>query len=176
MKNLFVFLVIVSLGYFLYKKYSVKENAEVAIPKGWKADTVKVDKSERELYLCRRGQVFRRYTVFLGDNPVGHKQCEGDERTPEGLYTLDWRMAKGSCCYKSIHVSYPNKKDRAAAKKNGCNPGGNIMIHGILNGWTLAGNINTGYDWTNGCIGMKNEDIEMVWKYVKDGTPIFISD
>lgn len=82
------------------------------------------------MQLLKEGKVIRTYTIALGDNPIGHKQQEGDERTPEGKYVLDWRNSQ-SAYHKSIHISYPNKEDKASARNRGVSPGGDIMIHGL---------------------------------------------
>ncbi|MBE1202943.1 L,D-transpeptidase family protein [Aminobacter carboxidus] len=92
-------------------------------------DLVRVDKSERRLELLFGDKVVRSYAMALGANPVGHKGREGDERTPEGRYVLDWRHPE-SGYYRSVHISYPNADDVAAAKRAGVEPGGMIMIHG----------------------------------------------
>ena len=82
-----------------------------------------------------KGKVLRSYSIALGGNPLGHKQQQGDERTPEGRYVLDWRNPN-SCCMRSLHISYPNAADKAAAKQTGRrSPGGMIMIHGQVNGF-----------------------------------------
>lgn len=138
------------------------------------ADVVVVKKSERKMYLMKDGEAFKEYQIALGENPVGHKQKEGDEKTPEGVYLLDWRN-DNSQFYRSIHVSYPNSKDKQRAKAKGQDPGGMIMIHGMPNrfgwaGWVLRGK----GDWTNGCIGVSNLDMDEIWKAVQDGTPIEI--
>jgi murein L,D-transpeptidase YafK len=100
------------------------------------ADSVLVDKSEEALYLLRNGQIIGQFSVSLGGNPKGHKQQEGDERTPEGRYTLDYKKSDSSF-YKAIHISYPNDRDKAVARAKGVDPGGLIMIHGQRNklGW-----------------------------------------
>ena len=137
------------------------------------ADKVLVKKSVRKLYLIRNGQVFREYDVMLGQNPVGHKQQRGDGRTPEGLYRIDYRNA-ASQYYLSLHISYPNRADKEAARKRGVHPGGAIMIHGLPNG---AGEDSWDYierDWTDGCIVLANPQIKEIWDLVKDGTPIEI--
>lgn len=139
------------------------------------ADQVVVRKSERTLQLLGEGRVFREYRVNLGDSPVGHKMREGDERTPEGEYVLDWRNPN-SRFYKSIHVSYPNQKDRDFARAMGVNPGGMIMIHGRPN-WLRPGPLTRDYDeldWTDGCIAVSNEAMDEIWNKVRDGTPITI--
>ncbi|RBW52016.1 murein L,D-transpeptidase family protein [Marinobacter sp. F3R11] len=134
---------------------------------------VLVKKGQRRLYLMNGEEVIRSYRISLGDNPEGHKLFEGDQRTPEGDYTLDWRNS-GSSFYKSIHISYPNGKDREMAENWGLNPGGSIMIHGLPNGSEDMAFAYTGLDWTNGCIAVNNEEMDEIWQLVNDGTPIRI--
>ncbi|TNE98936.1 MAG: hypothetical protein EP328_04010 [Gammaproteobacteria bacterium] len=134
---------------------------------------VLVRKGERRLYLMNGERVVRSYRISLGDNPEGHKLYEGDERTPEGDYTLDWRNA-GSDFYKSIHISYPSKRDRELASAWGLDPGGSIMIHGLPNNAGDMAFAYQGLDWTDGCIAVTNEEIDEIWKMVADGTPIRI--
>jgi murein L,D-transpeptidase YafK len=138
-----------------------------------KADLVLVEKGARRLALLGNGKVLRRWRISLGRNPVGHKQREGDGRTPEGRYILDWRNPS-SCCYKSLHVSYPNAADRSGAAARGDNPGGLIMIHGQVNGWGWLGWLMQYIDHTHGCIALRNVPMEEVWRSVPDGTPIEI--
>jgi murein L,D-transpeptidase YafK len=138
-------------------------------------DKVVVRKADRKLELIHGGEVFREYKISLGDAPVGHKFREGDERTPEGDYILDWRNPNSSF-HKSIHVSYPNARDRAFARAMGFNPGGMIMIHGRPN-WLTSPAVAREYDnkdWTNGCIAVKNHEMDEIWRLVRDGTPIRI--
>lgn len=140
-----------------------------------RADKVVVHKSERKLLLIKDERPIRSYNIWLGENPVGHKEYEGDERTPEGVYTLDWRNPE-SRFYKSIHVSYPNEYDLQYAESRGISPGGMIMIHGIPNrieprDFELY---LSGRDWTDGCIAVDNAAMEEIWQAVADGTPIEI--
>jgi murein L,D-transpeptidase YafK len=138
-----------------------------------RVDLVRVEKSRRQLQLIGGGKVMRSYAIALGGNPVGHKQREGDERTPEGRYMLDWRNPN-SVAHKSIHISYPNADDSAAAKALGVDPGGSIMIHGQPNGFGWLGRLLQLVDWTDGCIAVTNSDMDEVWAMVADGTPIEI--
>lgn len=137
-------------------------------------DLVRVAKSERRLELVSGDKVVRSYAVALGASPVGHKGQEGDERTPEGRYVLDWRNP-GSGYYRSIHVSYPNADDVAAAKRAGVDPGGMIMIHGQPNGYGWWSWLVQMFDWTNGCIAVTDEEMAEIWQMVEDGTPIEIN-
>lgn len=134
---------------------------------------VLVRKEKRRLYLMADDDVVKSYRISLGENPVGHKFVEGDARTPEGEYTLDWRNSSSSF-YKSIHISYPSGEDRELANSGGLNPGGSIMIHGLPNGVDDLAFAYTGLDWTNGCIAVSNDEMDEIWQLVTDGTPIRI--
>lgn len=134
---------------------------------------VLVRKEERRLYLLSGDQVVRSYRIGLGDNPAGHKLFEGDNRTPEGEYVLDWRNSN-SDFYKSIHISYPNDQDRELASAWGLDPGGSIMIHGLPNDAGDMAFAYLGLDWTDGCIAVSNEEMDEIWQLVTDGTPIRI--
>ena len=135
-------------------------------------DLVQVDKSERTLSLMANGKLVRRYSIVLGRSPEGAKTREGDRRTPEGRYVLDFKKADSSY-YRAIHVSYPNAQDRARARTLGVVPGGAIMIHGQPNGrgWN---NDTLQYDWTDGCIALSNADMTELWNLVQVPTPIEI--
>ena len=140
------------------------------------ADKVIIKKSTRMLYLSIGGEIFKKYHVSLGIMPKGPKEIEGDMRTPEGLYTLDYRQ-KSNLYNKSIHISYPNKKDRAKAKELNASAGGMIMIHGTPSNWSLSpiGDwMPLLMDWTEGCIALSNDDMDEVWDMTKNGTPIYI--
>ncbi len=136
-------------------------------------DYLRVDKSERVLEAWRGDRVVRRFKISLGSNPQGHKQQEGDERTPEGWYTLDYRKSD-SVAYKAFHISYPSAEDRARARAAGVRPGGAIMVHGQWDGFGWLGFVIQNYDWTDGCIGLLNEDMDALWDIVGWNTPIHI--
>ncbi len=140
-----------------------------------KADRVVVSKSQARLYLQANGISFAVLKVVFGANPVGHKQSQGDERTPEGDYVLDGKNAN-SAFYKSIHISYPNVADRTRAKstKSISDVGGDIMIHGQRNGWGWFAPLVQLFNWTDGCIALSNRDMDVVWRAVDSGTPITI--
>jgi murein L,D-transpeptidase YafK len=139
-----------------------------------KITLVRADKSERTLELIAGDRTVRTYYFALGANPVGHKRQQGDERTPEGRDVLDWRNPD-SIAFRSIHISYPNQADRAAASTRGVDPGGDIMIHGQPNGWGWWSWALQWVDWTDGCIGVTDRDMAEIWDMVQDGTPIEIT-
>jgi murein L,D-transpeptidase YafK len=137
------------------------------------ADLVVVFKSRRELHLMNRGEVVGTYRVALGRNPKGHKLQEGDGRTPEGVYTLNWRNPN-SRFHRSIHVSFPRQRDRDRAERLGMRPGQHIMIHGLPNGHGPEAVGHPYLDWTDGCIAVTNEEMDEIWERVADGTTIII--
>ena len=138
-----------------------------------KVDLVLVHKAKRLLELKRAGRTVRSFRIALGRNPVGPKLKEGDGRTPEGVYTLDWRNSD-SAFYRSIHVSYPGPWDYHRAVRWGVSPGDMIMIHGLPNDAGEAARLHPSVDWTNGCIAVTNEEMDQIWTLVEDGTPIII--
>jgi murein L,D-transpeptidase YafK len=136
-----------------------------------KADRILVDKSDRTLVLYKADKEIYRYRgIHFGDAPAGHKQFEGDEKTPEGNYTINGRNPK-SAYQLSLRISYPNAADRAYAKSKGKSPGGDIFIHGQPN---MSPMERLSGDWTDGCIALSNSEIRLLWKQVDDGTPITI--
>ena len=150
----------------------VSENKQ-AMPKSIMINKVFVDKSARTLQLLSDNKVIKTYHIALGGNPVGHKQQQGDKRTPTGSYTLDYKNEK-SKFYRSIHVSYPNAADKARAKSRGVSPGGDIMIHGQKNGFGHLAAINQQRGWTDGCIAVTDDEMDEIMAAVEIGTPIEI--
>jgi len=130
-------------------------------------------KSERRLYLMHDDEIITVFPVTFGSNPKGHKQQEGDGRTPEGLYQLDWKHSD-SGYHKSIHISYPNAADQKKASEIGVEPGGAIMVHGQKNGWGWLAPLARYINWTDGCIALRNVDMDVFWSRVEPGTPIEI--
>lgn len=127
-----------------------------------------LDKSARRLYLLSGRKPVRSYSVDLGSNPTGHKQHQGDGRTPEGLYHITHRNP-GSNFFLSLGISYPNARDRARARALGRDPGGDIFIHG--RGPRVK---NPPRDWTRGCAAVTDHEMAEIFDLVRPGTPILI--
>ncbi|MCJ7555331.1 MAG: L,D-transpeptidase family protein [Gammaproteobacteria bacterium] len=138
-----------------------------------RADRVVVRKSQRKVELYRGETILRSYDCSLGLSPTGHKQREGDFRTPEGNYYLDTRNFD-SDFFLSIRISYPNDQDFAWARQNGVNPGNYIMIHGLPNQMDRPQSYYRTHDWTNGCVAVSNADIVEIWMLTDFLTPIDI--
>ncbi|KGY13150.1 ErfK/YbiS/YcfS/YnhG family protein [Vibrio tubiashii] len=136
-------------------------------------EIVKVDKSKRRMYLIDNDQIVREFRIALGKRPKGHKVYEGDQRTPEGHYYLDF-VIEDSEFYRSIHISYPNADDIAYAAARNLHPGGDIKIHGLRNGERRPASYVQSFDWTNGCIAISNQEMDELLSLVTPGTPIEI--
>jgi murein L,D-transpeptidase YafK len=138
-----------------------------------KADLIEVEKSKRKMMLLREGAIIAEYKIALGGQPIGHKQFEGDQKTPEGTYKIDFKNAK-SRYHLSLRVNYPSAADTSFAEKAGRSPGGDIMIHGQAPGMSNASKLYDFGDWTAGCIAVTNEEIRQIWDAVDEGTKIVI--
>ncbi len=132
-------------------------------------DQILVEKSKRKMRLIGQGKILKEYAIRLGFSPQGHKQFEGDGRTPEGVYTINAKNPN-SQFHLSLKISYPNINDMNFARSRGKKPGGNIFIHG----GPPTNPSYKGSDWTKGCIGLSNKEIEEIYRYVRVGTKIII--
>ena len=141
-----------------FKRYSGPEVTQVVVNKG-----------ARQMLLLHGNTVLKAYRIGLGNEPIGHKQFEGDGRTPEGIYYIN-RQNPNSQYHLSLGISYPDPEDKARAMMLGQQPGGDIMIHGR----GAYGNRQTQRDWTAGCIAVSNKEMREIYAMVKPGTPIII--
>jgi murein L,D-transpeptidase YafK len=158
-----MFLIVCAVGWANYRSNP--------LPEGVKADRIVVEKSARHLSLYWQNTLLKQYSVSLGKSPEGKKVREGDRRTPEGVYKIDFRK-NDSAYHLALHVSYPNAADVKNAKKGGFPPGGAIMIHGMRNGLGWIGNLHRLVDWTNGCIAVTDWEVDEISRAVPDGTVI----
>lgn len=132
---------------------------------------VSINKGQRRMHLLSGKTVVRSYDISLGNQPMGHKQFEGDGKTPEGIYFVD-RFNPRSRYHLSVGVSYPNERDKAFAASHGRKPGGDIFIHG--RGPEGNNLFPRQRDWTAGCIAVTDEEIEEIYAMLQPGTPIVI--
>ena len=128
---------------------------------------VQVHKADRKMYLFHNDRVLKSYDIALGFAPAGHKQFEGDGKTPEGQYFISHKNPDSNY-HLSLGISYPNEADIAFAEAQGKSPGGEIFIHGGPNTRVSK------RDWTWGCVSVTDKEMEIVYSMVKPGTPIFI--
>jgi L,D-peptidoglycan transpeptidase YkuD (ErfK/YbiS/YcfS/YnhG family) len=136
-------------------------------------DKVLIEKASRRLTLIAEGEAIQTYKIALGGVPIGPKEMQGDNKTPEGVYTIKSRN-RHSEYHLSLRISYPNAKDQQRARELGVSPGGDIMIHGIKNSLSWVGGVHSGIDWTEGCIAVTNNAMEEIARLVPNGTPVEI--
>ena len=137
-------------------------------------DSIAIHKAERQLFIFSNLRLLKTYNVALGLNPVGKKEVEGDFKTPEGHYYIRGKNPL-SLYHKSLGISYPNEEDKQHAKELGQQPGGDIMIHGLMKHMNNPGKLHIKSNWTSGCIAVTDEEIDELYQQIKIGTPVFIT-
>jgi len=139
-----------------------------------KSHVIVVDKLGRECAIYKDGKVVNKFTMELGANWIGDKKQQGDKSTPEGLYKIIDKKSNGETrFYRALLLDYPNdddKKQFLENKKNGvvtanANIGNLIEIHG---------HGGKGIDWTDGCIALKDADMDVIFKLCPVGTKVTI--
>jgi murein L,D-transpeptidase YafK len=136
------------------------------------ADKIIISKSAHTLSLLKGARVLSIYKVAIGRD-AGAKTCQGDHKTPEGDYIVDAKK-NASRFHRALHISYPNQADRTQAQKAGCDPGGDIEIHGLQNGLGWIGSLHRHFDWTDGCVAVTDSEIDQICDEVAVGTPVEI--
>lgn len=162
---LLLFICVIAISWYWYPTK--------ALPNGTVIDKLVVYKDKRKMEAYEGATLIKTYDIALGKNPVGHKQFEGDNKTPEGSYTINARNPN-SGYHKNLGVSYPNAADKAFAEKEGKSPGGNIKIHGLRNGNGYIGKFHRLKDWTAGCIAVTNDEVDELYAAVKKDAEIII--
>ena len=168
MRKIFLPLVILFFAGLVYNLYPETKLSETA-----KIDSLVVFKSQNKMIVYQQGKLLKTYQVSFGDNPVGHKQFEGDEKTPEGHYTINAKNDK-SGYHKNLGISYPNVQDINYAKLRGKSPGRDIKIHGLRNGLGMVNKFQRWFNWTNGCVALTNSEVDELYRSVKLGARIQI--
>ncbi|WP_025143655.1 murein L,D-transpeptidase family protein [Pedobacter jeongneungensis] len=167
-KVIFCTILLFILGVFIYNLYP-----EMKLPANAEIDYILVKKSDRQLLAYSKQKLVKTYKISLGNSPIGHKEYEGDEKNPEGVYTINAKNPN-SGYHKNLGVSYPNIKDVEKAKLLGKDSGGDIKIHGIRNHMGFIGKFQRLFDWTNGCMALTNTEVDELYYAVKIGTKIDI--
>jgi murein L,D-transpeptidase YafK len=168
-----IIVVVVTIFALLSLTYFYAHHVWNPLPPGTTVDRILVEKSDRKLSVFANGKKLKTYRVALGRNPIGAKQEEGDNKTPEGVYKIDGRNAQSNF-HLALHISYPSDQDKERAAEHGVSAGFDIMIHGIRNGRGWIGAFHRPHDWTAGCIALINEEIEELWRATPDGTAVEI--
>lgn len=133
-----------------------------------------VDKLAHTCTLYKNGYVQKTFVIEMGVNWIGDKVQKGDKTTPEGKYQITRKLEKGGTkYYKALLINYPNEEDKERFSreiKNGNLPpkthiGNLIEIHGEG---------GKGIHWTDGCVALLNSEMDVLYRYVKVGTPVTI--
>lgn len=163
------------ISYVGISVYKFKLDKQMPMKFSDKIDMVLIEKSARKMSLLSDHKTVAQYVIDLGFSPVGHKEREGDGRTPEGFYKISGRNPK-SKYFLSLRISYPNEQDKQFAAKMGVSPGGDIMIHGLPNKLSFLGfRKKLKPDWTQGCIAVQtNAEMKEIWDNVANGTMVEI--
>ena len=152
------------------KKPSLLPPPPITLSEEW---LVVVKKGKRKLHLYRDCRLVKTFPIDLGENPKGPKLCQGDMRTPEGLYRVVEKKDRGQTkYYLALLLDYPNDQDRAryegAVRKgtvsSAAGIGGLIEIHGE----------GRGEDWTEGCVALYNHHMTELFSHIPEGTPVWI--
>ena len=146
--------------------YSYRLFTKVSIPLNSKIDKIIVDKSDRTMHVFSEEILLKTYSIAIGKNTRGKKEYKGDQKTPEGHYTI-FNKNPYSRYHKNLGISYPH------AKKLGKNTGGDIKIHGT---GSELGPFDIFHTWfyTDGCIRVTNDEMDELYEAVKIGTKIEI--
>ncbi|MFP4527345.1 MAG: murein L,D-transpeptidase family protein [Candidatus Kapaibacterium sp.] len=146
---------------------------EAPIDTSKKIDRILVIKHKREMQIFSNGEIVKAYHISLGRQPIGPKQFEGDNKTPEGIYIINDKNPN-STYHLNLGISYPTKEDTEYARSMNRLPGGQIKIHGLRNGLGFIGKLHRLVDWTAGCIAVTNWEIEELYQAIPIGTEIEI--
>jgi murein L,D-transpeptidase YafK len=138
-----------------------------------------VDKSNYELYVYDAKGWYATYPVVFGNNSLDDKKMEGDRNTPEGTFRIankrvheKWDRYMGLDYPTQESIARFNERKRRGEIPKHATPGAGIGIHGV---WPHEDFVIDRYkNWTNGCISLKNKDVEELYSYIKIGTPITI--
>jgi len=170
MRKFGILILIIISGFGIYYFFPEKE-----LDNSKTIDKILVLKSKRQLQVFSKNELLKSYKISLGRKPIGAKQFEGDDKTPEGKYTINDKNPN-SGYHLNLGVSYPSKADIKFAKSKRKSPGGLIKIHGLKNGRGFIGKFHRFFDWTHGCIALTNDEIEELYHNVKIGTVIEIKE
>ncbi len=163
LKWIVISLFLTGLIYYVYPEKPLEEHAKIS--------SIVINKSERQMMVYDGDKLLKTYEVSLGKSPVGDKQLEGDNKTPEGKYKLQLKLGLGISKYhRSLKVSYPTDEEKKMGKK-----GDDICIHGLDPRFSLIGKFHRWYDWTAGCIAVTDHEIDQIYKAAKVGIPITIN-
>lgn len=156
-----------------YPQWKKHASQAISMSRGGRK-VILVDKYAHRCLVYQSGRIIKQFDAEFGINWMGHKRRSGDKATPEGVYRITQKKAGGSTRFhRALLLNYPNDEDRkrfAHDKKkgliaSGAGIGGLIEIHGMG---------GKGVDWTDGCVALRNSDMDALYRLVGTGTPVVI--
>lgn len=182
---------------FLFAGCCLMLQSSISLAAGNDFDIV-ISKSKKELAVKKGDQIIKQYPIALGKGGQGTKRQLGDKKTPVGIYKIV-AIKDESKFYYFMQLDYPNLLDAwygyknniisasefkkiAVAYKTGQKPpqdtklGGYIGIHGLGVENEEKLQIHNGFNWTDGCIALTNEQINDLKQYVAIGTKVIIKE
>jgi murein L,D-transpeptidase YafK len=138
-----------------------------------------VDKSDYELHVYDEQGWYATYPVVFGNKSLDDKMMEGDRKTPEGIFTIVAKRPHAKW-HKIMMLNYPTRESWQkfnTRKAKGLIPrnariGGSIGIHGT---WPNDNIVVDDYtNWTQGCVSLRNADMDELWQYIDTGTKVVI--
>jgi L,D-peptidoglycan transpeptidase YkuD (ErfK/YbiS/YcfS/YnhG family) len=157
-----------------YPYWEKLQQEALKVAKQKSSHTIIVDKFSRKCLVFDRGELLATYPIELGSNWIGDKQQSGDKTTPEGTYKIVMKKEGGQTKYqKALLLNYPNEEDLKRYEMNkrkgiiskNARTGGDIEIHGMG---------GKGFDWTDGCIALSNEDMSRLYQMLAVGSSVVI--
>jgi murein L,D-transpeptidase YafK len=138
-----------------------------------------IDKSDYELSIYDNDGWYATYPVVFGSKSLDDKMMEGDRKTPEGTFHVVAKRPHEKW-KKILLLDYPTPADIEkfkTRKARGVIPasakvGGGIGIHGTWPRDEMV--VDYFQNWTNGCVSMKNEEINEVYQLIPIGTKVTI--
>jgi murein L,D-transpeptidase YafK len=173
--------VFVSSSFFAFNHSSLTRHTSALFkkPKPVGAVYILIDKTDYELRIYDSEGWYATYPVVFGNNSLADKKMEGDKNTPEGTFKIVSKRIHDKW-NRFMALDFPNKESWEkfnSRKSRGEIPssariGGGIGIHGT---WPHEDfQIDRYRNWTLGCISMKNEDVEEIYKFITLGTKVII--
>lgn len=135
---------------------------------------VLVNKMNASCSVLKGGKEIKVFEAEFGPNWLGDKKMRGDRATPQGVYKVTEKKKAGRTkYYKALLLNYPNNEDlirfdrlkKAGSVSKGAHIGGLIEIHG---------HGGKGVHWTDGCVALRDKDMDSIYELCAIGTPVFI--
>ena len=139
-----------------------------------------ISKSTNSLTVCDKDGWVVSYDAVFGTGGLDDKMQMGDKKTPEGDFTISSKKEENDRWDRFLYIDYPTKDSQAkfnSRKKSGqisksAKIGSGVGIHGTVKYQDYV--VNNRQNWTDGCISLRNKDIESLYNLIPEGTKVTI--